>query len=68
VHCTKILPGSNVTVKGQGHRGQKTKKCGILFGSRHLGHSPRAAFFPAWSMAVQSSASFMPVGKSAQSV
>jgi len=35
--------GSNV--KGRGHHGQQTKKCGILFGSRPLGRGPRAAFF-----------------------
>jgi len=26
-------------------RDKKTKKCGILFGSRPLGSGPRAAFF-----------------------
>ena len=32
---------SRSKVKGQGNRGQqKTKKCGILFGSRPLGHGP----------------------------
>jgi len=36
---------SRSKIKGQGHRGQKTKKCGILFGSRILWRSPRAAFF-----------------------
>jgi len=25
---------------GQGHQEQKTKKCGVLFGSPPLGHSP----------------------------
>jgi len=34
-------------VKGQSHRGQKTKKSGILFGSRPLGRGPRAAFYGA---------------------
>jgi len=31
---------SRLKVKGQDHRGQKTKKCGILFGSRPLGRGP----------------------------
>jgi len=35
VRCTvqKSRPSSNVKVKDQGHQGQKTKKCGSLFGS-----------------------------------
>ena len=58
-------PSSNVKVKGQGHLGQKkTKKCGILFGSRPLGRGPRAAFF---SGAVLAGA-VTPVGKSAHAV
>ena len=36
---------SSSEVKGQGHRGQKNKKCCILFGSRPLGCGPRAAVF-----------------------
>ena len=36
---------SRSKVKGQGHRGQKTKMCDILFESRPLGRSLRAAFF-----------------------
>jgi len=34
---------SKVKVIGE----KKTKKCGILFGSRPLGHGPRAAFYGA---------------------
>jgi len=41
----KSCPNLNFKVKGQGHWGQKTKKCGILFGSRPLGRGPHAAFF-----------------------
>ena len=48
MRCTKILPEfesqsqrSKVKVTGD----KKTKKCGILFGSRPLGRGPRAAFF-----------------------
>ena len=37
VHCTKI--SSEFECQGQGHRGQKTKKCGIFFASHPLGHS-----------------------------
>ena len=42
MHCTKIssefeCQSQRSKVKGQGHRGQKTKKCAILFGSRPLG-------------------------------
>jgi len=40
VHCTKISPEfeyrGQSKVKGQGQRGQKTKKYSILFGSRPL--------------------------------
>ena len=36
---------SRSEVKNQGHRAQKTKMCGILFGNRPLGRDPRAAFF-----------------------
>jgi len=47
-HCTKISPvfdchGQRSKVKVIGDK--KTKKCGILFGSRTLGRGPRAAFF-----------------------
>ena len=44
VQCTKISPEFACQGQGQGHRGQKTKKCGIFF--RSLGHGPRAALFP----------------------
>ena len=52
VRCAvqKSRPGSNVKVKGQRSRSprtKKTKKCGILFGSRPLGRGPRVNFFPA---------------------
>jgi len=40
----KSRPSSNVKVKGQGHRGQKTRKCGISFASHRLGRGPRVAF------------------------
>jgi len=48
VHSTKISPefecqGQRSKVKVTGDK--KTKKCGILFGSRILWRSPRAAFF-----------------------
>jgi len=64
MHCTKISPNSNVKVKGQGHRGQKTKKCCIIFGSHPLGHGPHVACFLG---AVLGGAS-TPVGKSARAV
>jgi len=64
---------SRSKVKGQGHRGKKMKKCGILFTSRPLGRGPRAAFFfgsdlRGRSPAVVSSATSTPVGKSAHAV
>ena len=46
----KSPQSSNVKVNGQKSRSpgtKKTKKCGILFGSRPLGRGPRAAFFSA---------------------
>ena len=49
MRCTEISPGFEC----QGQRSKvkvtedkKTKKCGILFGSRPLGRGPRAKFFP----------------------
>ena len=54
MHCTKISP--EFECQGQRSRlpgTKKTKKCGILFGSRTLGCHPRAS---------------TPVGKSADAV
>jgi len=49
VQRTKISPefeceGQRSKVKAT--KDKKTKKCDILFGSRHLGRSSRVAFFP----------------------
>jgi len=41
----KSCPSFSVKVKGQGRWRQKTKKCGILFGSHRLGCVPRVALF-----------------------
>jgi len=46
VHCTEISP--EFECQGQRSRSpvtKNTKKCGILFGSRPLGHGPRGIFF-----------------------
>jgi len=48
VHCTEISPefecqGQRSKLKVTGDK--KTKKCGILFGSRRPGRGPRAALF-----------------------
>jgi len=66
VRCAgqKSRPSSNVKVKG--HRGQKTKKRGILFGSRPLWRGPRAAFFSAAE--IGGARSTTQVGKSAHAV
>ena len=47
---------------------KKTKKCGILFGSRPLGRGLHAAFFSGAVLGARSSASSTPVGKSAHAV
>ena len=47
--------------------GKKTKKCGILFGSRPLGRGPRSSFFSVAVLGARASASST-VGKSAHVV
>jgi len=68
VHCTKISPELEFGVKGQRSKSpgtNKTKKCGILFGSRPLGRGPdRKPFFSAAVLAGAAT----PVGKSAHAV
>jgi len=71
VRCTvqKSRPSSDVKVKvkGEGHRGQKTKKCDILLGSRPLGCGPRAAFCSGTVLGGLVSSSML-VGKSVHAI